>query len=489
MSAPAQTIAVTDGTTSLSRDALALRAAELASTLRRASPRIAALALLADNGIDWIVVDRAAEAAGIPIVPLPPFFTPSQMTHAIAASGADAIATADASIGKALGFDEGTALPTTGLVLQRHRTITPRALPAGTAKITFTSGTTGAPKGVCLDAAVQWRVADSLASVLRDAPIERHLCLLPLPVLLENVAGVYGPMVRGVTACVPPVRDTGLRGAAAFDPLACLQAIERFDAHSVILLPQMLMALVGAVSRGARVPASLRFAAVGGAKVAPSLLTRARALGLPVFEGYGLSECASVVALNVPGADAPGTVGKPLPHVRVRMQPGGEIVVEGASFLGYAGASVANAAAPLATGDLGRVDGDGFLRVEGRCKEVLITSYGRNVSPEWPEAELVAGGAIAQAAVFGDGQPALCAVLVPRDPLSGDAALAAAVDTVNARLPDYARIGNWLRADEPFTPGNGLATINGRVRREMVLHRYRERIDRLHAESATHHDV
>lgn len=479
--------ALHDGAVTLSGDEFAARAARLSAVLRDAVPRIRVLGLLADNSIDWLVVDRAAAAARVALVPLPPFFTPAQMAHALMTSGADALVTADVAVGAAFGFGDSASLAGTTLVLHRRAVSAPPPLPKGTAKVTFTSGTTGEPKGVCLDDALQWRVAESIAHALRDVPVERHLCLLPLAVLLENVAGVYAPLVRGAMACVPPVRTGGLTGASGFDPVACLAAIAAFDAHSVILLPQMLLALTLAAEQGARVPPSLRFAAVGGAKVAPSLVARARAAGLPAYEGYGLSECASVVALNVPRADKAGTVGRVLPHVRLQAGADGEIVARGASFLGYTGeAAVRDADAPLATGDLGHVDGEGFVHIDGRRKDVLITAYGRNVSPAWPEAELVADGAIAQAAVLGDARPALCAVLVPRAPGMVDAALAGAVAAANARLPDYARIGPWLRADEPFTPANGLATANGRIRHDAVLARYASRLDSLY-ESLTPH--
>ena len=428
------------------------RVARMAKALTTARPRPRVAGLVADNGVDWVVADLAAQSAGVVLVPLPAFFTAAQLEHAVAASGMDSVLGAPLPGFEAAGDVEG-------LGWWRRTCPTPE-LPPGTAKLTFTSGTTGAPKGIALGSDQQWAVARSVAGVARALVLRRHLCLLPLSVLLENVAGVYAALAAEMEFCVPSLGEVGMRGSSSFDANACLAAIERWQAQSVILLPQMLAALASAIERGARAPRTLKFAAVGGARVSPALIERARALGVPAYEGYGLSECASVVALNVPGADRPGSVGRALPHARVRIEAG-EIVVDG-----------------IRTGDLGSVDEDGYLHIDGRRKNVLITSFGRNVSPEWPEAELLAGGAIAQAAVFGEARARLCALLVPA-PGATREAIEAQVRAANQRLPDYARVGAWLPADEPFTPRNGLATANGRARRDAVWHAYAERLDAL----------
>ena len=121
------------------------------------------------------------------------------------------------------------------------------------------------------------------------------------------------------------------------------------------------------------------------------------------------------------------------------------------------------------TGDLGAVDEDGFVYVQGRKKNVLITGFGRNVSPEWVETALRSEPLLAQAAVFGEGQSALSAVVWPLTPLLPDAEIEAAVQSANATLPDYARVARWVRARAPFSAQSGLATPNGRAQREAIL--------------------
>jgi long-subunit acyl-CoA synthetase (AMP-forming) len=246
----------------------------------------------------------------------------------------------------------------------------------------------------------------------------------------------------------------------------------------------MLQAMVAAGEGGASMPSSLRFIAVGGAPVAPSLLQRAYQLGLPVFEGYGLSECASVVALNAPDCSRLGSVGRALPHVSVSFSADGEILVSGSTFLGYLGHECPPQ--PWPTGDLGYVDAEGFLHLTGRKKSLFITSFGRNVAPEWVERELTQQPAIAQAALFGECTPLNVVVIVPRPGFSEDE-IETAIELVNQSLPDYARASTWLKASAPFTQKNGLLTANGRLKREAILEAYTESIEQLFMKEI--HDV
>ena len=452
--------------------AAVLAAAEYtAHTLRRVGVRC--LALRADNGPPWVVIDLACQLADVRLVPLPQYFSPQQTAHALQAAGCDALAAPGPRWpGSPLDAAARSAGTLAGLPFWRL----PAAavdMPTGTAKITFTSGSTGTPKGACLSAGHPQRVARSLAQVL-DLPGVRHLCLLPLATLLENVGGVYTPLLSQGSVLLPPLAEVGLHGSSGLDLARLTGAIDHHQPHSLILVPALLQALVAAIGRGWRPPRTLRYVAVGGARVAPALIAAARGGGLPVYEGYGLSECASVVSLNTPADDRPGSAGRPLPHLTVTVEDG-ELTVTGSGFLGYLGAPQDWHPARIRTGDLGHLDADGYLSVQGRRDNLIVTAYGRNVSPEWVEAELLAGPLLHEAVVFGSGQP-FCVALLGAPPASDDAAIDTWVRRANASLPDYARIGAWARLPTPLAATPGLLTGNGRPRRAAIAAHYADTI-------------
>ncbi|AMM25784.1 AMP-binding protein [Variovorax sp. PAMC 28711] len=464
-----QAIALDDGGLRWTFAQLASETHALAARLKTQGTRV--LATLMDNSPAWVVADRAATEAQVVHVPLPVFFTAEQIAHALAAAGVDTVLTMPTMAAR---WPQAPASSCTvagqSLAMVRLPAATV-AMPEGTAKITFTSGTTGAPKGVCLDAVAMQGVASGLVEAMEPLDIRRHLCALPFAVLLENIAGVMAPLMRGATCVTLPLAALGLSGSSSFDAARFHAAVVAQQPDSVILLPQMLRVWTGyLLQTGQRAPASLKLVAVGGAAVGVKLLQAARAMGIPACEGYGLSEGASVQTLNLPGADLPGSAGRALPHAQVHIAADGEIEVAGSLFLGYLGQG---ADAPhrdrWSTGDLGHIDADGFLHISGRKKHVLITGFGRNVSPEWVETALRSEHAIAHAVVFGDGEPALSAVLWPVLPGATDDALQAAVETANATLPDYARIARWTRGQADFSVASGLATANGRPQRAAIL--------------------
>jgi long-subunit acyl-CoA synthetase (AMP-forming) len=448
-------VALSDGGRTLTYAVLLLEVEQrMALLVERQAQRVA---LCLDNSIDWVLWDLALLFSGRVCVPVPDFFSDSQKVHVLDSAGVDTLIGGPAALASRCGFV--SCRPD---MAQRVPATVP-ALFEGTQKITYTSGTTGQPKGVCLDVGVQLAVAQSLRQATGACASDRHLCVLPLATLLENIAGIYTPLLAGARIELRGMADLGLQGASGLDLSRLLGQVLTIAPSSLILVPQLLMALVCAAERGMALPASLRFVAVGGGRVAPQLLQRAEALNLPVFEGYGLSECASVVCLNTPQHRRIGAVGRPLPHLQVSLAEDGEVLVRGARMLGYLG-EAALKDDWLSTGDLGHFE-EGFLVLHGRKKHQFITAYGRNVNPEWVEAELTQQAAVAQAWVHGEALPGNLAVLVPRHAAVSDAELGAAVAHVNAGLPDYARVGQWLRADQAFSPANGLATANGRLRR------------------------
>jgi len=464
----------------------------LAASLRQSPAQV--IAIHADNSVNWVLADLAAQLAGIPIVPLPLFFSPAQIAHAIRTAGIDQVLTDQPEwLSGASHETPPTSVAFHGKMRRvqlETRDIASTKLPAGTQKVTFTSGTTGEPSGVCLGCQEMEVVAQSLRMASAARGDDRHLCLLPLGTLLENIGGIYTPLLAGATICVPPLAHVGMSGSSGLDVLRLIAALTEWRASSAIMVPQILQALVAACQAGVATPRTLRYLSVGGAPVAKRLLQEAHTLGLPVHEGYGLSECASVVAVNHYGHNRSGSVGKPLPHVQLSFANDGEILVRGVRWRGCMGKPASQQAQEfIATGDLGYLDEDGFLYLTGRKKSIFITSFGRNIAPEWVERELVLHPAIAQAAVFGEARPFNSAVIVAR-PSATPQAIRAAIAQANEQLPDYARVRAWLPA-EPFTLSNGMLTANGRLRRTSIFVAYAARIDGLyqHLHQEKSHDL
>ncbi|MDQ0124068.1 long-subunit acyl-CoA synthetase (AMP-forming) [Pseudomonas lini] len=435
--------------------------------LRDENVKVVALAL--DNGAEAILWDLATLFEGLTCLALPAFFSPAQRSHCLEQSQAELVIAEpalDAELQSA-GYEKGGEF-------WRRRFSGPSRMPEGTAKLTFTSGTTGTPKGVCLSAESILRVARELDQASKPTDPQHHLALLPLAILLENI-GCYAALYAGATLSVPSQKTLGIEGASGVDLPRLLGCLARRTPESLILVPQLLLILVNAVEQKAFTPHSLRFVAVGGARVAEQLLQRAQRVGLPVYEGYGLSECASVVCLNKPEARRPGSVGQPLPTVQIRLADDGEVLIKGSTLLGYLG-EAPHTGEWWPSGDLGEFDAEGFLYLKGRKKHQFVTSFGRNVNPEWVEAELTQRRHIAQAFVHGEAMPRNHALLWPHRPDCTDEQLATAVTEANEALPDYAQVHHWSRLDQPFTAANGLLTANGRPRRDAIVERYRAQL-------------
>lgn len=466
-----------------SRYSYASLAAESDELSRRIEDNgVSRLSLIADNGPAWVIADLACQKAGCCFVPLPLFFTPRQIQHSLERAGVDTLLVEE-SRHLCEDLTRFSRLDGFGDRFRAFRlpSLHEATLPEQTRKITFTSGSTGNPKGVCLSNALQQSVAASLASIIAiEKP--RHLCVLPLATLLENIAGVYAPLVAGGTVHLPSLATLGFNGCSQLDTGKFLACIDRLEPTTMILIPQLLDALILSVMHGWRAPDSLEFIAVGGSRVAPSVVQRAREFDLPVYEGYGLSECASVVSLNTPANDCPGSAGRPLPHLGIEVIDG-EIHVAGNSFLGYLDDPSSWYPDAVATGDLGYMDDAGFIHLNGRRKNLLISSFGRNINPEWVESEITAHPLILQCIVTGDARP-YCSALIHADGgLISDTEIEQWLNEVNRSLPDYARVRAWLRLPQPLDSASGLLTDNGRPRRDAINAHFAAAIDQMYSDS------
>ncbi|OEE87134.1 long-chain fatty acid--CoA ligase [Enterovibrio norvegicus FF-162] len=432
------------------------------------------IALLAENGIAWAKVDLAALLAQVTVVPVPTFFSREQVAHLVAEADVDLL----------VGDWSTLAISPQGELagLPWCWRLSANTLSSDTiAKITFTSGSTGSPKGVALSAEIIDAVTQSLVEAVSTQTIStqqiistqqsisptRHLVALPLSTLLENITGIYVPLSLGVETVVLEGFEVGLRGSSGFSPDIFGAALAQYQPESMVVTPMLLLALTEIARVQPSITQPLTFIAVGGAKVPASLHHKAQQLGLPVFEGYGLSECGSVVSLNTPFAHRQGSVGKPLSHCRVRIADDGEIVVQGAAMNGYIHEAIDCQNDDIHTGDLGYLDEEGYLFVSGRKKNVLITAFGRNVSPEWIEAEALAYPHLRQMVVLGDGCAVLSAVVASHDHEQTLNQIA----QLNRRLPDYAAIGHVIFT-QSFQHQDSLMTANGRPRRDVFAQQF-----------------
>lgn len=437
------------------------------------------VALHSVNHIEWVLIDLACQELGLVFIPIPAFFTASQIEHCLTRAGVDTLLTDQAHLPDVIARQFTPACHYQSAKLTAWSSINPCAveLPTGTQKITFTSGSTGTPKGVCLSSEHQWRVAQSLADAI-GIQHPKHLCLLPLSTLLENIAGVYTPLLCSGEVVIASDRERGMLGSSDIDVNALLSCIKNVQPNSIILVPQLLMLLVQACVSGWEPPLSLTFIAVGGGKISPVLIKQARQLGLPVYQGYGLSECGSVVALCTPENDKPDTVGRVLPHCEVTIEDN-EIVVSGSVHLGYMEESSTWFPECVRTGDIGALD-DGYLSIDGRMKNILITSFGRNISPEWVESVIMEKPFVRHCVVLGDDRPYLVAVISAPTQVD-DRQIQDWINACNESLPDYARVGAWIRIpDKRLQP---YITANGRPQREHIKTNFDELIDLLYQNS------
>jgi long-subunit acyl-CoA synthetase (AMP-forming) len=411
--------------------------------------------LLYANAADCIVADLALGFAGKELVPLPVFFSDAQLAHIVRAARLSHAVCDSLCCGRA------TKLGLTASPLGAATSCSGE--PAADARrIIFTSGSTGHPKGVRLSARQMLASVTALAEATGATAEDRYLSLLPSALLLEQIAGIYVPLWVGGTIHLP----RGLSGAPKSASIA--GAAEEAQPTATVLVPDLLKAWLNELeARDSRAPASLKYVAIGGAPVPERLMSAAWQRGLPAYEGYGLSECCSVVSLTRPGESGTGTAGRPLASVHVAIESG-EIVVSGPTVMnGYL--SEPDIFGPWRTGDLGSLDSEGRLSVSGRKDNLIVTGAGRNVSPEWIEDMIAADRRIGRCVVV-EHEGALVAVITPTDK-SVASSMANLHDTLvhaSRDAPDYAKPRQYLVLSDEDFGALDLLTPNGRPRRASI---------------------
>jgi long-chain acyl-CoA synthetase len=240
----------------------------------------------------------------------------------------------------------------------------------------------------------------------------------------------------------------------------------------------------------ARLGGRLRVANAGGAPLSREIAEFFHAIDILILEGYGLSEITTAATVNRRDDFKFGTVGKPLPGVELRIAADGEILIRSNTvFAGYyrdekATASVLDAEGFVHTGDVGHLDGDGFLVITDRKKDIIVTAGGKNVAPQNLENELKAHRVVSQALVVGDRRPYIAA-LITVDPeaavIDVTAEVQRAVDAVNEGRSRYEQIKRFRVLPRDFTLEQGELTPTLKLRRKVILERFAAEVDALYA--------
>jgi long-chain acyl-CoA synthetase len=415
--------------------------------------------------------------------------------------------------------------------------------PDDLATIIYTSGTTGEPKGVEL---THGNLASNVAASQERLKLEETdvaLSFLPLCHAFERTAA-YLYLATGVSIAFAESLDTLSRDLLAVRPTLMTGAPRVFEKIYARVLERgraggplerrvfdWSMRVAAAAGRSVGGPSAswswrladrlvlsrvregvggrVRFFISGSAPLRKDLAEVFAGVGVPILEGYGLTETAPVVSVTPPGAIRAGTVGPPLSNVQVRIADDGEILVRGPSVMrGYyrkpaeTGEALRNGW--LHTGDIGALDEAGYLRITDRKKELIVTSGGKKIAPQAIEAAFREHPLVADVVLVGDGRRFVSAVILPDRaavahltgaPATSPAtfitdlgradvlqAFQAIVDAVNAPLAQFERIKKFSLVPDEWTIASGILTPTLKVRRRHVEARYREMLERLYAE-------
>jgi len=407
-------VAIVDDRGQLTFGQLAAASAGLAAHLSAATSRDAVGVLLPSSGA-FAVAFYAGLIAGKTVVPVNFLLGPAQVAHVIADSGVDLVLSAPPLAEKlaplaASGLrvlDLSTLPAPTGAAKPQSGSHAASTDDGAVAVMLYTSGTSGMPKGVPLTHRNLGTCVDACIERAQLKGEHTFLGLVPLFHSLGLTASLLAPMRLGT-------RTTYL---ARFSPMGVIEKLRQHRPSIVFGIPSMFRALLSVKSAGPEDFAGT-YAVICGGEPLPGTLREAfeQRFGVPLREGYGLSETCGPIAVNVPGVERPGSVGRPLGGVVVRTVDDtgadvpagevGEVLLGGPMIFGgyhHLPDATAEARSPdglFKTGDLGKLDADGFLHITGRAKDLIIVA-GEKLYPREVEELLLAHPAIADAAVVG----------------------------------------------------------------------------------------
>jgi long-chain acyl-CoA synthetase len=518
-----------DGLVATSGDALLDSVARARAFLRgrRVQPGDR-VALLAPNSARWAAMDLAILAEGAICVPLYARQDPVQLAGmlrdcqpVLLIADGDALAS---SIGTAWG--EASKIATYNEVLATEPSAREAALPDEGRALTliYTSGTSGEPKGVMLG---NHNVEHMLGVTVRELAKmsksgraeDRVFHYLPFcfagsrimlwsqlhrgnPLLLsvdlarlqQELAVAAPHYCLNVPALLERIR-AGVTGRILSMPGAGGRALATVYAHATRAAtnPSSATGLERAalaVARKALFPRikqmigeNLEFLACGSAPLSEETQRWFQAMGIPVYQVYGLTETTAIVTIDDTSHVVPGYVGRAIAGCDLKLSDEGELLTRGPNvFLGYWNRAEATAEMLrdgwLHTGDLAELDAAGNVKILGRVKDVLVPESGHNVAPlpiEQRILEAVSG--IEHAVVIGHGRPFLTALI---SGAASDGEIDRAINAVNTGLPHYQRIRKHHHTSEPFTIENGMLTANQKLKRKAIEQRYTDAIERMY---------
>jgi long-chain acyl-CoA synthetase len=518
------------------------------------------VALMSKTRYEWTLVDYAIWCAGAVTVPVYETSSADQVAWILGDSGARAVVTEDPThlarvaevrdglerLDHVWSFSDDAVEVLTRLgehvsdeELEKRRTA---ATPLDLATLIYTSGTTGRPKGCMLthgNFMFELGVAVDELEELFTPEDASTLLFLPLAHVFARVIQIgsvksrtrlgHSSDIKNLLADLQAVRPTfilavprvfekvfnsasqkatadgrgGIFDRAAETAIAYSRGLDRGRPSLALRARHAVFSrLVYGKLRDA-LGGSCQYALSGGAPLGDRLGHFYRGIGLPVLEGYGLTETTAALTVNVPDAHKIGTVGRPLPGTAVRVADDGELLFRGGQvFAGYwdneeATRETLERDGWFHTGDVGEVDDEGFVRITGRKKEILVTAGGKNVAPAVLEDRLRAHALVDQCMVVGDGQPFIAA-LVTLDPDSAPAwaqahgksgriadlvddpdlhaEIEAAVEDANKAVSKAESIRKFKILADDWTEEGGQLTPSLKLKRNVVLRECKDEI-------------